>query len=66
MCFCGQVSVKEGFTVDADHVVMATSSPVHHNLTVHSRQEPFRTYLVGMRIPKVGQLWGDMRTPGYE
>ena len=48
-----QVSVKDGFTVDADHVVMATSSPIHHNLTVHSRQEPFRTYLVGLRIPKV-------------
>ena len=49
-----QVSVKDGFTVDADHVVLATRSPVHHNLIVHSRQEPFHTYIVGLKVPKVG------------
>ena len=53
MRMCVQVHVKEGFKVDADHVVMATRSPVHHNLIVHSRQEPFKTYIVALKVPKV-------------
>jgi hypothetical protein len=47
-----QVSTANGFTVEADNVVLATNSPIHHNLAVHSRQEPYRSYVVGLRIPE--------------
>lgn len=39
--------------MEADNVVLATNSPIHHNLAVHSRQEPYRSYVVGLRIPDV-------------
>ena len=37
----------------ADDVVLATASPIHHNLTVHSRQNPYRTFMIALTIPKV-------------
>lgn len=36
-------------------MVLATNSPIHHNLAIHSRQEPYRSYVVGLRIPEVDQ-----------
>lgn len=47
-----QVKTQDG-SVEADNVVLATNSPIHHNLAVHSRQEPYRSYVVGLRIPDV-------------
>lgn len=58
---CLQVKTNTGHTVTAENVVLATNSPIHHNLAVHSRQEPYRSYVVGLRIPKVGA--GGLPTP---
>lgn len=39
-------------TVRCNAVVLATCSPINHNLAVHARQLPYRTYAVGMLIRK--------------
>ncbi|KAL4423050.1 hypothetical protein ABPG77_002084 [Micractinium sp. CCAP 211/92] len=35
-----------------DAHVMATNSPCNHNLAVHARQMPYRSYVVGILIPR--------------
>lgn len=42
-----------GASVTADSIVLATSSPIHRNLAVHSRQNAYRTYIIGLRVPEV-------------
>ncbi len=41
-----------GFTVKANHIVVATNSPVNNTVTMHTKQYPYRTYVVGVKIPK--------------
>ncbi len=48
-----QVKTKDGKEVGTPNIVLATSSPLHHNLAIHSRQHPYRSYIVGLRIPEV-------------
>eukprot|EP00897_Mesotaenium_endlicherianum_P005007 jgi/Mesen1/4534/ME000231S03793 len=38
--------------VDAGCVVMATNSPANHNLLVHARQKPDRSYVAGLKVKK--------------
>ncbi|HTM47358.1 MAG TPA: FAD-dependent oxidoreductase [Bryobacteraceae bacterium] len=45
------VRTLQGNTVRAKAVVVATNTPIHDNLTIHSRQGPYRTYVIGARIP---------------
>ena len=55
--------VKAGeFSVDADHVVVATNTPVNDWVTMHTKQHPYRTYVIGALIPKNSirpGLWWD-------
>ena len=53
-----QVKTKDGKEVGTPNIVLATTSPLHHNLAIHSRQHPYRSYIVGLRIPEVS-LHGD-------
>lgn len=51
-----------GFTIDATNVVVATNSPVNDIFTMHTKQAPFRTYVIGAKIPKgklPHSLWWD-------
>ena len=41
-----------GHTVTGEAVVLATNSPIHKILAVHSRQYARRTYVVGLKVPK--------------
>jgi glycine/D-amino acid oxidase-like deaminating enzyme/nitrite reductase/ring-hydroxylating ferredoxin subunit len=41
---------SKGKTVSADAIVVATNTPINDNLTIHSRQRPYRTYAIGARI----------------
>ena len=44
----------DGYTVKAkDAVVLATGSPINHNLALHPRQHPSRSYVLGFEVPKV-------------
>lgn len=50
------------FTIDAEHVVVATNSPVNDWVTMHTKQHPYRTYVIGGLIPKGSlgpALWWD-------
>lgn len=55
------VKSKE-FSVDADYVVVATNTPVNDWVTMHTKQHPYRTYVIGGLIPKDSirpALWWD-------
>ncbi|HEX2204001.1 MAG TPA: FAD-dependent oxidoreductase [Longimicrobium sp.] len=41
----------EGFSVSADAVVVATNSPISDRFAIHTKQAPFRTYVVAGRVP---------------
>src|SRR5690606_5244146 len=50
------------FSVTARHVVVATNSPVNNWATMHTKQFPYRTYVIGGFVPKGAVrpgLWWD-------
>jgi glycine/D-amino acid oxidase-like deaminating enzyme/nitrite reductase/ring-hydroxylating ferredoxin subunit len=46
-----RISTGAGLTVEAGAVVVATNSPVNDTLTIHTKQSPYRTYVVGFSVP---------------
>jgi len=46
-----RVKTSDGFTVTAGAVVVATNSPVNDRVAIHTKQAPYRTYVVGARVP---------------
>ena len=46
-----RVKTKAGRTVTADAIVFATNSPVNDWVTIHTKQAPYRTYVIGARVP---------------
>ncbi|GAA4296988.1 FAD-dependent oxidoreductase [Nibribacter koreensis] len=47
-----RVTTDAGFSVSANHLVVCTNTPVNDFVTMHTKQAPYRTYVVGMRVPK--------------
>jgi glycine/D-amino acid oxidase-like deaminating enzyme len=47
-----QVGTKNGPTVTARDVVVATNVPIHDLLKLHTKQYPYRTYVIGAHVPK--------------
>jgi glycine/D-amino acid oxidase-like deaminating enzyme/nitrite reductase/ring-hydroxylating ferredoxin subunit len=47
-----QVTTSDKHTVTADAVVFATNSPVNDWVTMHTKQAPYRTYVIAVRIPR--------------
>lgn len=45
-------SVCNGHKVTAKNIVVATNSPVNDFVTMHTKQFPFRTYVLAAKIPK--------------
>ncbi|KAH7301018.1 hypothetical protein KP509_23G008300 [Ceratopteris richardii] len=61
-----KVTTEDGINVTADAVVLATNSPLNHNLAIHARQEAQRTYVIGFRIQKGAvkkAQWWDTNDP---
>lgn len=55
---------SEGRSLRAQACVIATNSPVVDKFAVHSKQGPYRTYVVALRLPKGSvepALWWDTR-----
>ena len=56
------------FTVEAEHVVVTTNTPVNNLFTIHTKQHPYRTYVIAGLIEKntlrPGLWWdtGNMRS----
>jgi len=46
------VTTEVGHTVTADFVVVATNTPINDVVKIHTKQAPYRTYVVGLRIPR--------------
>lgn len=46
------VTTADGHTILADDVVVATNSPVNDWMVIHTKQAPYRTYVIGLRIPR--------------
>lgn len=52
----------KGWRVTAQEVVVATNTPVNDLVTMHTKQHPYRTYVIAAEIPKGSvsrQLWWD-------
>lgn len=47
-----KVRTSEGFYVKAKSVVVATNSPINNLFTLHTKQAAYRSYVVGILIPK--------------
>ncbi|MBA4149105.1 MAG: FAD-dependent oxidoreductase [Verrucomicrobia bacterium] len=48
----GRVRTSSSRTVEASSVVVATNSPVNDKVAIHTKQAPYRTYVIGARIPR--------------
>jgi glycine/D-amino acid oxidase-like deaminating enzyme/nitrite reductase/ring-hydroxylating ferredoxin subunit len=46
-----RVVTGEGHTVSCGSIVVATNSPVNDRVVIHTKQHPYRTYVVGLRVP---------------
>ena len=46
------VTTKAGSTVTARAVVVATNTPVNDVVTIHTKQAAYRTYVVGLHVPR--------------
>jgi glycine/D-amino acid oxidase-like deaminating enzyme/nitrite reductase/ring-hydroxylating ferredoxin subunit len=51
-----RVTTETGATITADHVVVATNSPINDHwsdlFAIHMRQAAYRTFAIGARVPK--------------
>jgi glycine/D-amino acid oxidase-like deaminating enzyme/nitrite reductase/ring-hydroxylating ferredoxin subunit len=47
-----QIKTDNGRTVTAESVVVATNTPVNDFVTMHTKQSAYRTYVIGIRIPR--------------
>lgn len=46
------VATRAGPRVTANAVVVATNTPVNDRFAIHTKQAPYRTYVIGARIPR--------------
>jgi glycine/D-amino acid oxidase-like deaminating enzyme/nitrite reductase/ring-hydroxylating ferredoxin subunit len=46
------VETNLGAAVRCDVVLVATNSPVNDRVAIHTKQAPYVTYVIGMRVPK--------------
>jgi glycine/D-amino acid oxidase-like deaminating enzyme len=47
-----RVIARDGGSVTAQDVVVATNSPVHTRLKIHPKQAAYRTYVIAARVPR--------------
>ncbi|HYG15205.1 MAG TPA: FAD-dependent oxidoreductase [Bacteroidia bacterium] len=56
------VTTRNGIKVTASHIVVATNTPINDMFAIHTKQAPYRTYVVAALIPKDSVqlgLWWD-------
>jgi len=47
-----RIDTADGPAVTADAVVVATNTPVNDWVIIHTKQAPYHTYVVGIRVPR--------------
>ncbi|OKL41643.1 FAD-dependent oxidoreductase [Pontibacter flavimaris] len=53
-------------SVSANHLVVATNTPINDRVTMHTKQAPYRTYAIGVQVPKDSvpdALYWDLKDP---
>jgi glycine/D-amino acid oxidase-like deaminating enzyme/nitrite reductase/ring-hydroxylating ferredoxin subunit len=48
----GKVETKAGPVVNAGAVVVATNTPINDRVSIHTKQAPYLTYVIGAPVPK--------------
>ncbi len=65
-----KIQTAEGFTVRAQSVVVATNSPINDRYVIHTKQAPYTTYVVGLRVApgsvERGLYWDMAERPGMQ
>ncbi|HEY4650002.1 MAG TPA: FAD-dependent oxidoreductase [Pontibacter sp.] len=60
------IVTQDGHAVSANHLVVTSNSPVNDKVTMHTKQAPYRTYVIGARVPNGAvpdALYWDMQDP---
>ena len=47
-----RVETETGWEMTADAAVVATNTPINDRVTIHTKQAPYRTYVVAGRVPR--------------
>jgi glycine/D-amino acid oxidase-like deaminating enzyme/nitrite reductase/ring-hydroxylating ferredoxin subunit len=47
-----KVQTESGYTIVANDLVVATNTPINDTFAIHTKQFPYRTYAIGVRVPK--------------
>lgn len=61
-----QVETSDGYRVSAGSIVVATNVPVNDLVAIHTKQAPYRSYVIGLEIPPdsvLRALYWDMQNP---
>jgi glycine/D-amino acid oxidase-like deaminating enzyme/nitrite reductase/ring-hydroxylating ferredoxin subunit len=45
-------ATANGYVLKANHIVVATNTPINDWVTMHTKQWPYRTYAIGAKVPK--------------
>jgi glycine/D-amino acid oxidase-like deaminating enzyme/nitrite reductase/ring-hydroxylating ferredoxin subunit len=56
------ITTEDGFTIKASHIVIATNTPVNDRYVIHTKQAPYRTYVIAAKTRKGSfprALWWD-------
>jgi glycine/D-amino acid oxidase-like deaminating enzyme/nitrite reductase/ring-hydroxylating ferredoxin subunit len=46
------VRTTDGHAISSGSIVVATNTPVNDLVTMHTKQAPYRTYVIGLRVPR--------------
>ena len=47
----GCVRTSTGLTIDCQHLVVATNTPINDRFAIHTKQAPYLTYAIALRVP---------------
>ena len=66
----GIAKTQDGFTISAANFVVATNTPTNDRYVIHTKQAPYTTYVIGLRVPKGsvkrGLFWDTAEHAGQE
>jgi glycine/D-amino acid oxidase-like deaminating enzyme/nitrite reductase/ring-hydroxylating ferredoxin subunit len=52
------VKTRDGFSVKAPSIIVATHSPINNMFAIHSKQAPYRSYVIAAPVPKGSVPYG--------
>lgn len=47
-----RIATSTGLHITADAIVVATNTPINDRLVIHTKQAPYRTYVIGAQVPR--------------